>query len=143
MYNYRRESRGAIHAAFVAPAWRFNAETMAHVKDGLSNTLLAGESTTPGNSGFRTFWAYSYAYYTLSSATAQARTLCGDYDQCVACDPSSSAPCKRGWGSSHGGIVNFVLCDGAVRPLSTSIDMALFGNLATIDGGEIATFPND
>jgi type II secretory pathway pseudopilin PulG len=144
MFDYRRVSRGPIHAAFVAPAWRFGAETTADVRDGLSSTLLVGESAGAGSSRFRTYWAYSYAYYTMSAATAQARTLRGDYDECLACgDPSNQAPCKRGWGSLHKEILNFVFCDGSVHPLSTRIDLTLFGNLATIDGGEIVAVPKD
>jgi prepilin-type N-terminal cleavage/methylation domain-containing protein/prepilin-type processing-associated H-X9-DG protein len=144
MFDYRRESRGPIHAAFVAPAWRFSVESTANVRDGLSGTLLVGESTSAGSSHHRTYWAYSYAYYTMSAATAQARTLWGDYDRAVASgDPANLAPCKRGWGSFHNGILNFVFCDGSVHPLTTRIDLTLFGNLATIDGGEIAATPKD
>jgi prepilin-type N-terminal cleavage/methylation domain-containing protein/prepilin-type processing-associated H-X9-DG protein len=142
MFAYRRESRGPIHAIYVAPGWGFRAETTADIRDGLSSTLLVGESTSAGSSRFCTFWAYSYAYYSMSGATAQARTLWGDYDRCTACgDPNNLAPCKRGWGSRHKGIVNFVFCDGSVHPLSIEIDLALFGNLATIDGSEIAKVP--
>jgi prepilin-type N-terminal cleavage/methylation domain-containing protein len=140
MYTYRKESRGAIHMAGV---WGFGTESMDKVRDGASNTLLVGESTTQTNPGHRTFWAYSYAYYSLSGATAQPRTLWGDYDRAVqAGGPGGEDPCKRGWGSLHPGIVNFVLCDGSVHSFSTTIDMGLFCNLATIQGGEPAQAPD-
>lgn len=41
----------------------------------------------------------------------------------------------------HDGGLHFLLCDGSVRFLSTSIDPRLFADLATIDGGEVAALP--
>jgi prepilin-type processing-associated H-X9-DG protein len=139
MFRYHAKSRGPIHMVGV---WGYTAENFSKVRDGTSNTLLAGESTTLTSPGHRTFWAYSYAYYTLSGAVAQSRTLWGDYDRCAAeGGEGGENPCKRGWGSTHAGGVNFVLCDGSVRFLSTSIDMNLFADLATIDGEEVAQVP--
>jgi prepilin-type N-terminal cleavage/methylation domain-containing protein len=144
MFEYKRESRGPIHAAFAAVAWGYTAERFRDIKDGLSNTLLVGESTTPPGAGFRTFWAYSYAYYAMSAATAQPRTLWGDYDRCVAVgDADHVAPCKRGWGSFHPQGLTFVFCDGSVHFLGSSIEMTLFTDLATIDGGEISRPPSN
>jgi len=145
MSSYKAKSRGAIHAIYTAPWWKRSypgVETVASVKDGLSNTLLTGESTTSTNTGYRTFWAYSYAYYAISGATPQERTLWGDYDRCAATSGNGKViPCKRQWGSLHSGILNFALCDGSVRPISTTIDTTLFANLATIAGGETAQVP--
>ena len=145
MFAYNRQSRGPIHATFVAAAWGFSVERFRDIKDGTSNTLLVGESTTPPNAGYRTFWAYSYAYYSMSAATAQARTLWGDYDRCVAAGGGGpdNDPCKRGWGSFHPQGANFVFCDGAVHFLADSINLGLFGDLATIDGGEVSPPPNN
>ncbi|MCD4726664.1 MAG: DUF1559 domain-containing protein, partial [Pirellulales bacterium] len=50
-------------------------------------------------------------------------------------------PCKRAWGSFHPGGLHFVLCDGSVRFLNSTIDVQLFADLATIDGGESASVP--
>ena len=139
MYKYSTASRGPIHAIGF---WGFNTENIDKVLDGTSNTLLVGESTTATNPGHRTFWAYPFAYYSLSGATAQPRILWGDYDRAVqAGGDGGENPCKREWGSFHPGTVNFVLCDGSARPLNTTINMTLFGNLATIAGGEIVNMP--
>ncbi len=140
MYDYDRNSRGAIH---VVGVWGYGCETIAHVRDGTSNTLLVGEYATATNPGRRAYWAYSFAYYSLSGATAQPRTLWGDYDRCVeAGGPGGDNPCKRGWGSFHPGGLHFALCDGSVRFLNDSIDMNLFADLATIAGDETASVPN-
>ncbi|MDY0168771.1 MAG: DUF1559 domain-containing protein [Thermoguttaceae bacterium] len=139
MYEYQAKSRGAIHLVGV---WGYDTESIAQIRDGTSNTLLVGESTTFTNTGYRTFWAYSFAYYTQSGATDQSRTLWGDFDRCVEADGAGGdVPCKRGWGGLHSGGVNFALCDGSVRFLGDSIDMALFGALATIAGGEAVQVP--
>ncbi len=138
--SYPRSWRGPIHAIGVLG---FSTETCAHVRDGTSNTLLVGESTTRTRPNQRTFWAYSYAYFSLSAATVgQNRTLLGDYSQCVAAGGSGKEnPCKRGWGSFHPGGLHFALCDGTVRFLNSTIDVQLFADLATIAGGELASVP--
>lgn len=139
MYDYDRKSRGAIH---VVGVWGYGCETIAHVRDGTSNTLMVGEYATSTNPGRRAFWAYSFAYYSMSGAAAQERTLWGDYDRCVeAGGPGGDNPCKRGWGSFHPGGLHFAICDGSVRFINSSIDMNMFADLATIAGGEAVTVP--
>jgi prepilin-type processing-associated H-X9-DG protein len=88
-------------------------------------------------------WAYSFEHYSLSAATPQSRILMGDYDGCCAVGgDGSDFPCRRGWGSPHPGGLNFILCDGSASFLSTSIDMNLFADLATIAGGEMGDLPS-
>jgi prepilin-type processing-associated H-X9-DG protein len=52
---------------------------------------------------------------------------------------SPTNQCKRAWGSFHdGGVLNFVMADGSVRSLSTSIEMnAVMPALGSIAGGEV------
>ncbi len=140
LHTYARESRGPIHMVGV---WGYTTESLDTIKDGSSQTLLVGEATASTNLPYRTYWAYPYAYYTLSGATDEPRTLWGDFDRCVdAGGPTDDIPCKRGWGSVHPSGINFVYCDGSVRLIPKTIDMRIFGDLATIDGGE-ATMPPD
>jgi prepilin-type N-terminal cleavage/methylation domain-containing protein/prepilin-type processing-associated H-X9-DG protein len=140
--SYPGQWRGAIH---MVGAMGFEPERLRDIEDGSSHTLLAGESTTRTNRAWRTFWAYSFAYFSLSAVTPQERILLGDYDRCVAstgpANPGRDQPCKRGWGSFHGGGIHFVLCDGSVRFFDTSIDMELLATLATIAGGEPVRVP--
>jgi prepilin-type processing-associated H-X9-DG protein len=139
MFEYNRRSRGALHLVGV---WRYSYESFATILDGTSNTLMVGESTTRTRPEFRTFWAYPFAYYSLSGVTAQPRTLWGDFARCAeAWGPGGDLPCRRGWGGMHPSGVNFLLCDGSVRFVSDTIDMTLLGKLATIDGGEVAMLP--
>jgi prepilin-type processing-associated H-X9-DG protein len=140
MFQYNRKSRGPIHTVGV---WGYGVESMDAIHDGTSNTLMVGESTTLTDRAYRTFWAYSYAYYSMSGGTAQPRTLWGDYDRAVAAGGAGGAdPCKREWGSFHPGGINFLLCDGSVHFINSGIDMNLFANLCTIDGGEVVQAPD-
>ena len=137
--TYPQSWRGPIHAV---GAQNFHPEKIVNIRDGMSNTLMAGESTTKTNRGWRTFWAYSYAHFSLSAATPQSRTLLGNYDASLSeGGPGNDKPCKRGWGAYHPHGLNFMTCDGSVHFLKTSIDMELFANLATIDGKDMAVLP--
>jgi prepilin-type processing-associated H-X9-DG protein len=101
---------------------------------------LVGEYSTRSHERRRTFWAYSYSSYNKSDAVPQSRTILNDYDRCVLFNgPGGDQPCKRAWGSFHPGGVQFVMIDGSVHFVSRFIDMTLFTELATIDGGEAAS----
>ena len=127
--------------------WAFSGfvpKRFADITDGLSHTLMVGESTTRTDPAYRTLWAYSFEHYSLSAATPQARILLGDYDACTALGGSGlDFPCRRGWGSPHPGGLNFILCDGSGIFIRTTIDMNLFADLATIAGGEPSNLPTD
>lgn len=139
--QYDRRWRGPLHVVGVLGYQRENVKS---ITDGLSNTLLAGESATRTNTTFGTFWAYSYSYYSLGAATAQPRVLLGDYDRCLALGGAGSAgPCRRGWGSAHPGGLNFALCDGSLRFLSTETDPAVFAAAGSIAGREVERIDED
>jgi prepilin-type N-terminal cleavage/methylation domain-containing protein/prepilin-type processing-associated H-X9-DG protein len=130
--------RGPMHA--VSTAGGTSQETLVTISDGTSNTLMVGEYVTKSHQSRRTFWGYAYTSYNQSSITiGQSRTLLPDFDQCVAIGGlGGSNVCKRGWGSLHGGgRINFVMCDGSVRSISTSVDVnRVLPAMATIAGGE-------
>ncbi len=144
MFDYKPAWRGPIHAVYKSFAWGYSAEKFSDITDGTSNTLMVGESTTSTNLARRTFWAYSFAYYSMSGVTSQERTLWADYDRAVQCGGiGDDIPCKRHWGSFHSDGINFVFCDGAVHFVHTNINLNMLGNLATIAGGEPTMAPAD
>ena len=132
---------GPLH---MVGALGFGQESIDDIHDGSSQTLFVGESTTRTNLGWRTFWAYSFANFSLSAVTPQQRILLGDYDQCMAAGGSGfHEPCKNGWGSNHPGGLHFLTCDGAVHLISTDVDMELLAQLSTIDNGETVHLPKE
>ena len=130
--------RGVLHVV----DGRLLQESFASIKDGTSNTLLVGEYGTVTRTRRRTFWAYSYASYNKSDVVPESRTLINDFDRCAAAGGMGGLQaCSRGWGSFHPGIVQFLLCDGSVRPISRSVDMQLLAEAATISGHEAGGMP--
>jgi len=134
--QYPPQWRGPIHLVGVLG---FHAESLRSVRDGSSHTLMVGEATTRTSPAYRTLWAYSYGFYSLSAVTPQERTLWGDYERCR-CEGGAgrSDPCQRAWGSPHGNVINFLFCDTTVRAVDVGVDMELLAASATIDGGEEA-----
>ena len=131
--------RGVLHTVGTC---NLTVERMANVTDGTSCTLMIGEMASKTHPSRRTFWAYTYTSYNRSGAAPQSRALLADFDKCIAVGgEGGSHPCKLGWGSFHPGGLHFALCDGSVRFISTTIDMELFCDLATIAGGEPAQVP--
>lgn len=128
-----RKLRGVLHTVGTNG---LQPESIKNVTDGMSNTLMIGETSTYTRQQRRTFWAYSYGPYIHSAAVPQPRTLWVDYDRCTAAGGTGKDnPCKRGWGSFHPNGLQFAFCDGSVNFLSTEIDMETFCRLATIAEG--------
>jgi prepilin-type N-terminal cleavage/methylation domain-containing protein/prepilin-type processing-associated H-X9-DG protein len=137
--GYPADWRGPMHLVGV---YGFVPESFKAIRDGLSNTLMVGESVTKTNPEMRTLWAYSFGHYSLSAVTPQSRVLSGDYAACRAAGgPGAVSPCRRLWGSFHPAGINFLLCDGSVRCYSPEIDVDLLAALATIEGEEVVVAP--
>lgn len=130
--------RGVFHVV----DGRLDEESMTSVEDGTSHTLLVGEYSTQTRLRRRTFWAYSYGSYNKSDAVPESRTLIGDWDRCASQGGLGGIhACSRGWGSFHPTVVQFLFCDGNVRPISQAVDMTIFVNAATIAGREPGIVP--
>jgi prepilin-type N-terminal cleavage/methylation domain-containing protein/prepilin-type processing-associated H-X9-DG protein len=137
------------------------------IKDGTAKTLLIGEYTTvtqPAADQSRSaFWADSYFGMNLANiimpdacrGNAMGCTLTplsggqlfsalleADFNKCSAA-AGNSQPCKRTFTGLHsgGGFINFALCDGSVRIISTATDLHVLGALASINGGENVSPP--
>ena len=113
---------------------------LAQISDGTSKTRLGGEYMTRTRPSRRTYWSYGYTSYNQSSGAKRPAMLLPDFEKCVTIETTTGGNennCKRTWGSFHsGGIFMNVFCDGAVRPISEDVDMTLFVNSCTIQGGE-------
>jgi prepilin-type N-terminal cleavage/methylation domain-containing protein len=144
--------RGVLHV--VGPGLDPNyggldVESFSTVKDGTSHTLAVGEFHRPVKGTQKiarrgTFWAYSYTSYNASDACPYGSTLlANDWAKCRDGVPGRNDNfCKRGWGSYHAGVINFVMVDGAVMSIPVTIDINLFCDMASIMGDEtvVASF---
>jgi prepilin-type N-terminal cleavage/methylation domain-containing protein/prepilin-type processing-associated H-X9-DG protein len=133
------------------------------IKDGSSNTLLAGEiilvtdvmageqigggeSANQHHDNRGRYWNVHQGT-TLFSTLYPPNTTVGD--RCNWCINKRQAPCQSlgsdnlvfSLRSYHPGGVNVVLADGSVRFLSDSVDAVLYRALGTREGGETVNVP--
>ena len=136
--------RGLLHMVSLPPPGvvKLQCETMASVKDGTSNTLAVGEYMTSTHQSRATFWAYAYTSYALSGIGTESRLYLPDFDQCAGISGTDgSNACKRTFASFHPGGINFLLVDGSVRNIPTSVDLNILAAASTIAGGESVMLP--
>jgi prepilin-type processing-associated H-X9-DG protein len=131
------------------------------ITDGLTNTIAAGDmhnilkgyttttvnsvsiGTTPVESGGPIAWASSGGdYYGEGRTSVPMNTLTGPYYARTVTDPAAlhdilfKSPIYS-FRSTHAGGCNFLLCDGSVKFLRQSIDMATYMALGSRNGGEV------
>ena len=119
------------------------AASFSQITDGLSNTLMMGESrvgaTSPDYRGL-----LQYAYYPSFTGNLTPNTPVADViSNCVS---STDLPCVLGSNttfnyqvslrSRHTGGAHALFCDGTVRFLSDNLDLNLMRALSTMAGGE-------
>ena len=103
--------------------------------DGLSNTLLVGESHVPQESMLQS--PYNGPAYLGRHLTNFAR-LAGPGVP-LAKSVRDTVAGSYNFGSSHDGVVHFLMGDGRVRPINKSISSTLLGRLANrADGREVS-----
>ncbi len=105
--------------------------TPAHVRDGTSNTILAGEkhinplcymSTCDSGDNETMFSGWNNDIYRITSVRPRRDT------------ENWNAP--QYFGSAHSGSCNFILADGSVRAISYAVDAATFRALGSRASGE-------
>jgi prepilin-type N-terminal cleavage/methylation domain-containing protein/prepilin-type processing-associated H-X9-DG protein len=129
-------NRGMIHVVDT----NLGCEKVANVVDGLTHTLVIGEWQTLDTTNRGTFWANSYAQYTMSGFNSNL-SLCPlltfGPPSYAGCDANKGPNyCKRAWGSFHAGGVQFLMGDGSVRFISSNMNLLTLAAMSTIAGGE-------
>ncbi len=111
----------------------------AEVHDGLSNTIMAGE-TLPGQYIWNGVFCCNFP---VSSTSIPLNTMLTDHGVHGSYDPSTGLMWARtsGYKSLHVGGANFVFGDGSVHFFDQAIDYKLYNALGTRAGNEVVTVP--
>ena len=109
------------------PSTRF-----AEVLDGLSNTIMNGE-TLPRHCKFNSLVAVNFNVYPTNIPLNTMEDDRGEHNMWYR---------TCGFKSSHPGGASFVMGDGSVHFFSQAIDFRLYNNLGTRAGAEVVTVPN-
>lgn len=121
---------GSRGASSVGMFGRFNdSRRFAQIEDGLSKTLMVGE-TLPQQCAYGGTWAPNFS---LASTSIPLNT----FETC----PKPPGCHNRGCGfkSEHEGGVNFAMGDNAVRFITEDVDYRVYNAMGTRAGQEIAT----
>jgi prepilin-type N-terminal cleavage/methylation domain-containing protein/prepilin-type processing-associated H-X9-DG protein len=120
------------------------------ITDGLSNTMMVSE-TLVGQSGasldLRGFshWAYAANYSGLRTPNSRDNDWMQSAGYCNWPAIRSNPPCQGGPGglviiaarSKHPGGVNVTFCDGSVKFIKDSVNIATYNALSSSKGGEV------
>jgi prepilin-type N-terminal cleavage/methylation domain-containing protein len=112
------------------------AVNFGEVRDGLSNTIMLGE-TLPGQCTFISAFAVNF---NVSPTSIPLNTFESDGPGGQHA-PGTSWWTTSGFKSKHPGSANFCIGDGSVRSFNESIDYRLYNELGTRAGGEVAQVP--
>jgi prepilin-type N-terminal cleavage/methylation domain-containing protein/prepilin-type processing-associated H-X9-DG protein len=118
------------------PSSAYSVTSFSTITDGLSNTLLTGEKHVQlgmfGNIAHGDSSTYNGDHpFGFSRAAGPGQPLATSPTQPL------NQPSGYFFGSSHTGTVNFLLADGSVKGIRTSIDINVLGGMATRAGNEI------
>jgi prepilin-type N-terminal cleavage/methylation domain-containing protein/prepilin-type processing-associated H-X9-DG protein len=128
--------------------------SIADIGDGTSNTMLASEikivADFNGKSDSRgDIWSVTKCGYMFTAATTPNSLIPDQLDGTSGCPyPLSSPPCFAASGaqrefnaarSYHSGGVDVSFCDGSVKFIKDTINLATWRALSTKDGGEIVS----
>jgi prepilin-type N-terminal cleavage/methylation domain-containing protein len=128
------------------------AATMATIRDGTSNTIAIGESKQiHGSSSYGPYWGAGLHTAVTGrilgsphGTTAHCWTPNYSYYWDTVCCPTCTSftsvnrPLQYAWGfgSWRPGTTQFVMCDGSVKGISNTVNLAVWYAQGTIEGGE-------
>jgi prepilin-type N-terminal cleavage/methylation domain-containing protein/prepilin-type processing-associated H-X9-DG protein len=138
-WNFGTNGGGTIHnypvGSHVGMFGRFhNAVRFAHVQDGLSKTIMVGE-TLPRQCAFISAFAVNF---NVSTTTIPLNTF---DDDTLLGDTNSYWWRTSGFKSRHSGGANLAMGDGSVHFLADEIDYRLYNALGTRAGHEMLELP--
>ncbi len=155
------ENRAAANKYYTGVLFPRSSITMAHIRDGTSNTLLVGErdySSTQHGDHEASNWIgslgagwhtepFHYNWVTIFDE-ANSNLQINDYDTT---NPTNTPDCwpvggcgspygvtdADSWSSQHPGGAQFVLCDGSVRFVMETINESVFADLCNRADGDV------
>ena len=113
------------------------AASLVTIKDGTSNTIAIGEARQlHTSSSYGPYWGAGT--HTSVHGRGYYSNFTPNYPY-GNCSGNANLKCQYAWGfgSWHGNVTNFVLCDGSVRSISDAVDYLTFRYLQTPEGGEV------
>jgi len=127
------------------------AANLSTITDGTSTTIAIGESKQAhGSSSYGPYWGsglHTAVTGRIVSNPAAATAICWKpnylyYTDATCGTPSTSTTTRQlqyawGFGSWHGAITNFVMCDGSVRSIADQIDLVTWTSLGTMSAGDL------
>lgn len=138
---------GAPFSLKAGPSTEPYAATIADIRDGASNTLLASEVLQGRGNDLRGFswWGYAAGFNTYLSPNSSQPDVMQSSGYCVndGVNPpcvgphSTSQPMTNAARSNHTGGVLTVFCDGSVHFIGDNIDIDTYRALSTTRGQEV------
>jgi len=114
-----------------------NKRVAAQIMDGLSNTLLGGESINNHTSSNRNVWTMGVRLLdTLRSTECPPNTSLGPVPCATAWVYDASSTYNADFASRHPGGLQFLFVDGHTTWMSDTVDMTVYRALSTVAGGE-------
>jgi prepilin-type N-terminal cleavage/methylation domain-containing protein/prepilin-type processing-associated H-X9-DG protein len=122
-------------------------QKLEQITDGTSNTLCAAEGIMGQYTDLRgfTWWGDATGFTTYLAPNSPLPDVMNDRSYCVnqapnpPCTgiPTASNPPMVAARSRHTGVVNVVMLDGSVRPISNQINIFTWRAMSTSRGGEV------
>ncbi|MBA4064707.1 MAG: prepilin-type cleavage/methylation domain-containing protein [Isosphaera sp.] len=125
---------GALIQAAGWPNWK-STLTLPRITDGTGNTFLVGEKHV--KQGFFGDQVDGDNSFLNGDLTETVGRIAGPPEYFLARSPTDTSGRERDkFGSYHTGIVQFVMCDGSVRGVRTSIDLTTLSRLSNRGDGQ-------